>query len=89
MRGPSKIKTTSTLGLQVPPQKVFGPFKPTPNTFLEGTWSPRVYVPFFLRRLLTMDRLWGGRPGCASVVMQETSDAVMPAFEGKNYIAQK
>ena len=26
-----------TLGLQVPPQKVFGPSKPTPNTFLEGT----------------------------------------------------
>ena len=23
------------------PQKVFGPSKPTPNTFLEGTWSPR------------------------------------------------
>ena len=30
-----------TLGLQVPPQKVFEPSKPTPNTFLEGTWSPR------------------------------------------------
>ena len=30
-----------SLGLQVPPQKVFGPSKPTPNTFLEGTWSPR------------------------------------------------
>ena len=26
-----------TLGLQVPPQKVFGPSKPTPNTFSEGT----------------------------------------------------
>ena len=25
--------------LQVPPQKVFGPSKPTPNTFLEGTWA--------------------------------------------------
>ena len=32
-----------SLGLQVPPQKVFGPSKPTPNTFLEGPWSPRVY----------------------------------------------
>ena len=33
------------LGLQVPPQKVFGPSKPTPNTFLEGPWSPRDSVP--------------------------------------------
>ena len=32
-----------SLGLQVPPQKVFGPSKPTPNTFSEGTWSPRAY----------------------------------------------
>ena len=23
-----------------PPQKVFGPSKPTPNTFSEGIWSP-------------------------------------------------
>ena len=30
----------NTLGLQVPPQKGFGPSKPTSNTFLEGTWSP-------------------------------------------------
>ena len=29
---------------QLPPQKVFGPSKPTPNTFLEGTWSPRDYT---------------------------------------------
>ena len=36
------VGDVSTLGLQVPPQKVFGPSKPTPNTFLEGTWSPRV-----------------------------------------------
>ena len=37
------VGDVSTLGLQVPPQKVFGPSKPTPNTFLEGTydWSPR------------------------------------------------
>ena len=26
-----------TLGLQIPPRKVFGPSKPTPNTFSEGT----------------------------------------------------
>ena len=32
---------TKPLGLQVPPQKVFGPSKPTPNTFSEGTWRPR------------------------------------------------
>ena len=32
------------LGLQVPPQKVFEPSKPTPNTFSEGTWSPRACV---------------------------------------------
>ena len=31
-----------TLHLQVPAQKVFGPSKPTPNTFSEGTWRPRV-----------------------------------------------
>ena len=31
-----------TLGLQVPPQKVFGHSKPIPNTFLEGAWIPRV-----------------------------------------------
>ena len=28
------------LHLQVPPQKVFGPSKPNPNTFSEGTWRP-------------------------------------------------
>ena len=38
-------KFTYTLGLQVPPQKVFGPSNPTPNTFLEGTWSPRDIDP--------------------------------------------
>ena len=27
--------------LQVPPQKVFGPSKTTPNAFSEGTWSSR------------------------------------------------
>ena len=30
-----------TQGLQAPSQKVLGPSKPTPYTFLEGTWSPR------------------------------------------------
>ena len=25
----------------VRPQKVFGPSKPTPKTFSEGTWNPR------------------------------------------------
>ena len=30
-----------TLHLQVPPPKVFGPSKPTPNTFSKGTWRPR------------------------------------------------
>ena len=29
-------KGYTTLGLQVPPQKVFGPSKPTPSTFSEG-----------------------------------------------------
>ena len=38
-----KDTLTRALGLQVPPQKVFGPSKPIPNTFLEGAWSPRVY----------------------------------------------
>ena len=38
-----------TLGLQVPPQKVFGPSKPTPKTFLEGTWSPRdMYISIYI-----------------------------------------
>ena len=30
-----------TLGILVPPQKVLGPSKPTPNTFSEGTWILR------------------------------------------------
>ena len=29
------------LGLQVPPQREFGPSKPTPNTFSEVSWRPR------------------------------------------------
>ena len=37
------------LGLQVPPQKVSGPSRPTLNTFSEGTWSPREgFVVIFL-----------------------------------------
>ena len=30
-----------SLGLQVPPQEVFGPSKPTPSTFSGGGWSRR------------------------------------------------
>ena len=30
-----------SLGIQVPPQKVLGHSKPTPNTFSEGTWILR------------------------------------------------
>ena len=41
VRNPFSGSPRRTSGLQVPPQKVFGPPKPTPNTFLEGTWSPR------------------------------------------------
>ena len=35
-----RLEDYISLGLQVPPQKVFGPSKPTTNTFLEGIWSP-------------------------------------------------
>ena len=44
--------TPSTINLPrapvVPPQKVFGPSKPTPNTFLEGTWSPTKLLVFHM-----------------------------------------
>ena len=47
-----------SLGLQVPRQKVFGPSKPTPNTFLQGTWSPRDSV----LSQFAMDIDFHGRP---------------------------
>ena len=39
--GPEMLAIIHTLGIQVPPQKVLGPSKPTPNTFSEGTWILR------------------------------------------------
>ena len=39
---PNVTDGTGTLGLQVPPQKVFGTLQTHPSpTFSEGTWSPR------------------------------------------------
>ena len=35
------------LGIQVPPQQVLGPSKPTPNTFSEGTWILRDEIKCF------------------------------------------
>ena len=52
------------LHLQVPPQKVFGPSKPTPNTFSEGTWRPRVDVV-----------RWMG-PGCATATIPGCVESV-------------
>ena len=40
--------------LRVPPQKVFGPSKPTPNTTSEGTWSSRFPRHFQIQLLLMM-----------------------------------
>ena len=41
-----KACCSETLGIQVPPQKVFEPSKPSPNTFSEGTWIPRDQLCF-------------------------------------------
>ena len=40
------MQVVISLHLQVPPQMVFRPSKPIPNTFSEGTWRPRVYVNY-------------------------------------------
>ena len=56
---PEEHQVTCSLGLQVHPQKVFGPSKPTPNTFSEGTWSPRGYVPSSCQLLQYVTELEG------------------------------
>ena len=49
-----------TVGLQVPPQKVFGPSKPTPNTFVKGTWSPRDRVCFKFITIAVYSKIYLG-----------------------------
>ena len=46
------------LGIQVPPQQVLGPSKPTPNTFSEGTWILRDSLLVFLDFVRDTRALW-------------------------------
>ena len=85
-----------SLGLQVPRQ-VFGPPKATPNTFLEGTWSPRVYIratsptgssaqpPQPAYPKLPNPRL----ERCARATIPRLSTGLSPAFPRTRYISSK